>query len=126
MKPHSYLLVLGLLALVALTSVMTNAMAVGLLSAASIAGLIATRSVGRRVIAVALGAIGVMSLVAQWGDWRASLGGALVALGAATLVWAPTWPVLGRRFEGASARRLEDPWRALDEGVDPTLPEVVE
>lgn len=121
MKSRSYSLVLGLLAVVAIVGLMTNAMAVGLLSAASIAGLVATRAFGRRVIGVALGAIGVISVVAQWGDWRAALGGALLALGAATLVWAPRWPVLGRRFEGASSRSPEDPWRALDDGVDPTV-----
>lgn len=121
MKSRSYSLVLGLLAVVAIVGLMANAMAVGLLCAASIAGLIATRAVGRRVIGVALGVTGVVSLVAQWGDWRAVLGGALVGIGAGTLVWAPGWPVLGRRFEGSKSSRADDPWRALDDGVDPTI-----
>lgn len=123
MKSRSFILTLSLLAVVALIGVMTNTMAVGLLSAASIAGLIATRAIGRRVIGVALGAVGVIALVAQWGQWRAALGGALVVLGAASVVWAPHWPVLGRRFEGSGSGQPDDPWRALDDGVDPTVRE---
>ncbi|MFM1917124.1 MAG: hypothetical protein RJB01_639 [Actinomycetota bacterium] len=123
MKARSFTLTLSLLAIVALIGLMTNAMAVGLLSAASIAGLIATRAIGRRVIGVALGVMGLIATIAQWGDWRASLGAALVVLATATVVWAPNWPVLGRRFEGSSSRRRDDPWRALDDGVDPTAHE---
>jgi hypothetical protein len=123
MKARSFTLTLSLLAIVALIGLMTNAMAVGLLSAASIAGLIATRPIGRRVIGVALGVMGLIAMIAQWGDWRAALGGALVALAAATVVWAPNWPALGRRFEGSGSRQPGDPWRALDDGVDPTINE---
>lgn len=44
----------------------------------------------------------------------AGLGGVVVRFGRA-------WPAMGGRFEKPSVRVDDDPWKALDEGRDPTL-----
>ena len=111
------------------------AAASGWVALASVAGIIATRSWGRSMVAaIALlaGLVGLAGAVAfavapseepSGASWLAAvLAGAVVA-GAAvwTLVRGRAWPVMGGRYERrAKARREISAWDAQDLGRDPT------
>lgn len=56
-------------------------------------------------------------------SWAAA-GGFLLAtgLGAVTVRYGRSWPAMSGRYEAPSRSRVDDdPWKALDEGRDPTL-----
>jgi hypothetical protein len=102
--------------------------AVGWVTLAAIAGLIATRRTGRFIIAgiVLIGA-GVVLWQVLAGESAAaprlwgSVGG-VAAFGAAVMIlrWGTQWPSLGARYERSTPRAV-DPWSELDAGRDPTL-----
>jgi len=111
----SYPLCLALLALSGAIAWWTGASAFGFLALAAVAGVIATRTGGRRIIAVVVLA-GALGAVVQAGAFAAA---ALMVLAAIGIMWfAPRWPVLGSRFERKPA---QNPWEQLDRGEDPTL-----
>lgn len=61
------------------------------------------------------------STVPLWA-WVAALGGALIAgAGVLAVRGGPGWPAPSSRYSGGGVARPADPWRALDQGVDPTL-----
>lgn len=125
----------------------------GLASLAGIVGVLATGGWARRLIGAVVACCGAAagisagfsvnrSVVLFWmlsgggsvggadgirftaWPWIACAGGALVAaFGVLTLVRAPHWPGMGRRYD-APRRAASDPdtdmWRALDRGDDPT------
>lgn len=69
-----------------------------------------------------LATTGVAVTVSPWWAWVAVLGGVLVlAAGALAVAGGPGWPDPSVRYGAAAADRPTDPWRALDQGVDPTL-----
>jgi len=108
---------------------------------AGIAGIVATRRVGRWAAGVVLALTGTAAtalalvpvVVSQW--WLlAAVGGAAVLVGGLlTVAHGSRWPALGRRYERAAdpeppAEAAHGPsstsasaWDLLDEGVDPTL-----
>jgi hypothetical protein len=56
--------------------------------------------------------------------WVAAVGAALVvAAGAVTVLFGPSWPGLGRRYDAPTSAPVDDDasmWSALDRGEDPT------
>jgi len=104
--------------------------AVGWVVLAAIAGLIATRRIGRMIVA---GIVVVAAAVVVWqvvaGEWTgaarlwAGVGAVAAGVAAALIIrWGKQWPSLGSRYERAS-QRPADPWSELDAGRDPTLSE---
>lgn len=81
------------------------------------------------MLAAAVSVIAVVSLltadvtgIVVWIAMSVGLAAALVL----TNVWAVArgsrWPILGRKYERESANQEpSDPWKALDQGIDPTL-----
>jgi hypothetical protein len=109
--------------------------AAGWLALASVAGIVATRSWGRSVVAavgLVAGRAGVGGALAfavappdgsTTGAWLvAVLAGVVVAVATAwTLVRGRSWPSMGRRYERRPAtRRQLSAWDAQDLGRDPT------
>lgn len=104
----------------------------GVVSIVAVLGIIATKTWGRRVIgilAAIVSAITVVSLIgansAGIGFWIAISVGLAVGL-VLTNLWAvargSNWPILGRKYERQSLdHHPTDPWKALDQGIDPTL-----
>ena len=111
------------------------AAAAGWVALASVAGIVATRSWGRTLVAgigLLAGLAGLWGAVAVavappagavgWAWLLAALAGAVV-VGAAgwTLVRGRGWPAMGRRYERrAKGRREISAWDAQDLGRDPT------
>ena len=61
-------------------------------------------------------------ILSPWWGWAAALGGVLVLVaGVLAIAGGAGWPDPSSRYGSAGASRPADPWRALDEGVDPTL-----
>lgn len=104
--------------------------AVGWVILAAVAGLIATRSTGRLIVAgivfLAAGVVAWQMFTVQWavpaGIWAGVGGLAALAAAAAMVRWGKQWPSLGARYERATPRAA-DPWSELDAGRDPTLSE---
>lgn len=95
---------------------------------AGIAGLVATKRVGRIIVGVVLLAVGIASLVSV-GARVADSGYAVIAdialvlmsvCGVVAILRGGTWPVLSNRYERAD-RRTDDAWDMLDRGEDPTV-----
>lgn len=104
----------------------------GVVSIVAVLGIIATKTWGRRIIGVLAAAVSVIAVVSLltadvtgivvWIAMSVGLAAALVL----TNVWAVArgsrWPILGRKYERESANQEpSDPWKALDQGIDPTL-----
>ena len=95
---------------------------------AGIAGLVATRRVGRIVVGLVLLVFGIASLVSvgvRFTDsgYAVIAGLALVLMSACGLVAifrGGSWPMLSSRYERAD-RRTDDAWDMLDRGEDPTV-----
>ena len=112
-----------------------GAAAAGWVALASVAGIVATRSWGRSVVAgigLLAGLAGVGGAVAfavapadgaSGPAWMAAAAAGLVVVTAAawTLARGRGWPVMGGRYERrAKARREVSAWDAQDLGRDPT------
>ena len=111
----TYPVVLALLALGGALALLSDAGPYGWVGLAAVPGVIATRTLGRRLIAVLL----VITAVAATVQFGAVLAGIVMVLGAAGLaIYAARWPILGSRYERKPA---DDPWAQLDRGEDPTL-----
>ena len=92
--------------------------------------MLATRSLGRRLVGVVTVLVGV--LVVLTGEaWSVVTGGVLLVLAGAGTAWRATrWPSMSGRYDagapaaaaaGASpTHRSPDLWDALDRGEDPT------
>jgi len=115
MARRSYLICLALLAIGGGLAFWTGASAFGLLALAAVAGVIATRTIGRRIIAIIV-LVGALGALVQAQAYAAAVLMAVAAAG--TWVWAPQWPALGTRFE---RKPNANPWEQLDRGEDPTL-----
>ena len=117
----------------------------GWLAVAAAGGIIATRGVGRRVVAaVALlagvaGVVGAIAFAARVPEAIASVeagasaqaatpawvlavaaGSLVVASSAWTFLRGSTWPALGARYERSVPRTEVSAWQAQDLGLDPT------
>ena len=117
----------------------------GWVALACVAGILATRSWGRTVVAVlaalsgaaaagaaiwfaidsdravAAGVADVVTASAQPAWLLAVAGGALVmAAGAAAIARGRRWPAMGARYERTSAAARRSDWDAQDAGEDPT------
>jgi hypothetical protein len=91
---------------------------------ASIAGVIATKRIGRRIIAGLLIVSALVLGVISWnGDWQGVVLvlAAILTASAGVLVWmfGKQWPGLSSRYSSRAARPA-DPWSELDAGRDPT------
>jgi hypothetical protein len=115
MARFSYPICLALLAVGGGLAWWSGASAFGFVALASIAGVIATRSVGRRIIAIAV-VVGAIGAVAEAGAYPAAA--FMVAAAIGIFRYAPGWPSLGNRFE---RKPSDNPWEQLDRGEDPTL-----
>jgi len=98
--------------------------ALGWLVVASVAGVIATKRIGRRIIAVLLIITALALGFLGWdGGWQSFVIGLLALATAAmgVLVWirGNQWPGLSSRY-GPRSNRPADPWSELDAGRDPT------
>lgn len=114
--------------------------AAGWVALAGAGAMVAVRAWPRRLLGGALAVTGAAAVLgcgwavfgagAGWG-WplAAGAGGGLMVAAAAVSVWrAAVWPALGARYErrpataasGATARRPDLLWDALDRGEDPT------
>jgi len=93
----------------------SGAPAFGFVALAAVAGVIATRAVGRRIIAIAV-VVGAIGAVAEAGAYLAAA--VMVAAAIGIFIFAPRWPSLGSRFE---RKPSDNPWEQLDRGEDPTL-----
>ena len=102
----------------------------GLFALAAVGGVLATRSLGRRLVGVVTVLVGVLVVVAGEA-WSVVTGGVLLVLAGAGTAWRATrWPSMSGRYDaGARAaaaaganptRRSHDLWDALDRGEDPT------
>ncbi len=117
----------------------------GWLAVAAVAGIVATRGVGRRIVAAVAvlaglaGVVGAVMFAARVGDavtgvhagataitatpaWLlAALAGlVVVAAGMWAFARGRTWPVLGARYERRTPRADVSAWQAQDLGLDPT------
>jgi hypothetical protein len=98
--------------------------ALGWLTLAAIAGIVASGRIGRRLIAVllALTAVGIGWFGAASDiDGIVQVGAAMVIgiVAVATWRYAAQWPGMSSRY-GAPRDRPSDPWTELDAGRDPT------
>lgn len=104
----------------------------GVVSIVAVLGIIATKKWGRRVIGILSATVSVIAVVVLIGSDSAGIGFWIsISVGLAaglvlTNIWAVArsscWPVLGRKYERQSPdQNLTDPWKALDQGIDPTL-----
>lgn len=67
------------------------------------------------------GALPAVASTPIWG-WLAVSGGlAIAASGVLALLFGGTWPAPGRRYAASGGSVGSDLWRAIDQGVDPTL-----
>lgn len=81
------------------------------------------RGFGLRIVGVLLSVLAVVGAgwAIQEGQWVASGGFVLVVVAAlGILVWGPNWR---QSHSGREAAR-EDPWKAMDRGLDPTAEQV--
>lgn len=115
MGRFEYPIALALLILGGLLAFWSGASAFGFVALAAVAGVIATRTFGRRLIAIAV-VIAAVGGVVQMQAYPA----AAVLLVAAVMIFlrAAHWPTLGARYERKPA---DNPWEQLDRGEDPTL-----
>ncbi len=77
----------------------------------------------RRSLPGAIGDAGAVAVHVRpvWA-WIAALGGVLVAgSGVLAMLGGPGWPQPSSRYDAPAAATPGDAWRALDQGVDPTL-----
>jgi hypothetical protein len=91
----------------------------GWLALAAVAGVVATRTWGRRIVGGVVTAAAVLCLV---GTGLAPITIAVlgcVLTGLLTVVRGPRWPTMGGRYEREPLAK--SPWQALDAGEDPTL-----
>ena len=98
----------------------------GLFALAATGGIVATRTVGRRIVGVVTALVGVVDVVAA-ASWSVVLGGGLLVVAGVATTWrAPRWPSLSSRYESqqtsaaSPTRHAHDLWNALDKGEDPT------
>jgi hypothetical protein len=115
MKRWSYPICLALLALGGALALWSGATAYGWVALAAVPGVIATRLLGRRLIAVLVLALAA-GIAVQFAGYAAAA--ALILAAGFILGAAPGWPKLGTRYERKPA---DDPWAQLDRGEDPTL-----
>jgi hypothetical protein len=98
--------------------------ALGWLTLAAIAGIVATGRIGRRLIAVLLA---ITALAIGWFGFGQDVDGIAQGLAAIIIViiafmtwrFAGSWPGLSTRY-GSPKDRPSDPWTELDAGRDPT------
>jgi uncharacterized membrane protein (TIGR02234 family) len=127
-------------------AVAPGARALGLVGLAGVVALLATRRIGRRVVAVLLALAGVATCAVSllwsaqapilagdaaetldrtWWCWVSVAGGVLVfAGGVLAALRSGKWPAMGSRYDAPagtpSKPKNDDPWAALDRGEDPT------
>lgn len=91
----------------------------GWLALAAVAGVVATRTWGRRVVGAVVAVAGVLAIIGSGLQpiTLAALG--CVLTGVLTVILGPGWPTMGGRYERAPSDRSV--WQALDAGEDPTL-----
>jgi hypothetical protein len=107
-----------------------------IVSIIALLGVIATGLVGRRIIGITSTAIALAAFVSVFfvqGEgvfgWLAVAGVLLFGLivtNTFEVVRCPAWPQLGGKYERNSLARSQeetarDPWKSLDNGIDPTL-----
>lgn len=104
----------------------------GVVSVVAVLGIIATGTWGRRIIGALAAVISVCALVSVLstdftGITRWIAVSSILTIGLiVTNMWAAVrgsrWPMLGRKYERDRAdQEPTDPWKALDQGIDPTL-----
>jgi len=91
----------------------------GWLALAAIAGVVATRTWGRRIVGTVLIVASVVALLTGGAAPVSAAAVGCLLTGLAIVVLGPTWPTMGARYERAPSERSA--WQALDAGDDPTL-----
>lgn len=91
----------------------------GWLALAAVAGAVATRTWGRRVVGATVAVAGALAVIGAGLQPIALAALACTITGGVTLVLGPGWPTMGGRYERAPSGKSA--WQALDAGEDPTL-----
>lgn len=98
----------------------------------AVLGVIATGMWGRRIIAVATLVIAAGTIIAVVNIDRDGILGwvilvmvlslGLVVTSASAVIAGQFWPLLGKKYQRDHSGSIgNDPWKALDQGIDPTL-----
>ncbi len=98
----------------------------------AVLGVIATGAWGRRIIGVATAGVSSVTVVAAlssdiegvsgWTSLVIVLSVGLVLTSVSVVVMGPHWPQLGRKYRRDDpSEPPSDPWKALDQGIDPTI-----
>lgn len=119
---RTYLLVMLVQAVAGIACVAWGTGAVtglGWLALAAVAGVVATRTWGRRVVGVAVTVAGALAVTVGGLQPIALAAVTCTLTGVLTAVFGPRWPTMGGRYERAPSTRSA--WQALDAGEDPTL-----
>ncbi len=107
-----------------------------IVSIVALLGVIATGTLGRRVIGVVSALVAMTALITVFLVQREGILGwiilagvllaGLIATNLFEVVKSSTWPQLSGRYDRDSGQRsqgedVRDPWKSLDGGIDPTL-----
>lgn len=101
-------------------------------SIVAVLGVIATRVWGRRLIGGLAAIVSLATLVSilsansegilWWIGSSAALALGLILTNGWAAIRGSHWPMLGRKYERDSGEQAPtDPWKALDQGIDPTV-----
>jgi hypothetical protein len=91
----------------------------GWLALAAVAGVVATRTWGRRIVGAVVAVAGALAVVGTGPQPVSPAAVVCVITGVLALILGPSWPTMGGHYERAPSEKSA--WQALDAGEDPTL-----